>query len=67
MAERATLIQQEQTSFINVVTAYAWRDPGACRSWRWNVNNEQVLAKQLQADQRPLPRRRDHPHRRRAG
>ena len=48
MAERATLIQQEQTSFINVVTAYV----GVIQAQQvlaLNVNNEQVLAKQLQA------------------
>jgi outer membrane protein len=48
MAERATLIQQEQTSFTNVVTAYV----GVIQAQQvlaLNVNNEQVLAKQLQA------------------
>jgi outer membrane protein len=48
MAERATLIQQEQTSFTNVVTSYV----GVIQAQQvlaLNVNNEQVLAKQLQA------------------
>jgi len=48
MAERATLIQQEQTSFTNVVTSYV----GVIEAQQvlaLNVNNEQVLAKQLQA------------------
>lgn len=48
MAERATLIQQEQTSFANVVNAYV----GVIQQQQilaLNINNEQVLAKQLQA------------------
>ncbi len=48
MAERATLIGQEQTSFINAVNAYV----GVIQSQQLlalNINNEQVLAKQLQA------------------
>jgi outer membrane protein len=48
MAERATLIQQEQTSFTNVVTAYVGVIQ-AQQTLALNVNNEQVLAKQLQA------------------
>jgi outer membrane protein len=48
MAERANLISQEQTSFINTVNAYV----GVIQSQQLlalNINNEQVLAKQLQA------------------
>jgi outer membrane protein len=48
MAERANLIAQEQTSFTNVVNAYV----GVIQSQQLlglNINNEQVLAKQLQA------------------
>jgi outer membrane protein len=48
MAERATLIAQEQTSFINTVNAYV----GVIQNQQLlalNINNEQVLAKQLQA------------------
>ena len=66
MAERATLIAQEQTSFNNAVSAYV----GVIQAKQLlalQINNEQVLAKQLAGDQRPLPRRRNHPHRRGAG
>ena len=48
MAERATLLSQEQTSFGNVVNAYV----GVIEAQQLlalNINNEQVLAKQLQA------------------
>jgi outer membrane protein len=48
MAERATLINQEQTSFTNVINAYV----GVIQAQQLlalNINNEQVLAKQLQA------------------
>jgi outer membrane protein len=48
MAERATLLGQEQTSFGNVVDAYV----GVIQAQQLlalNINNEQVLAKQLQA------------------
>ena len=48
MAERATLINQEQTSFLATVTAYV----GVIQSRQLlelQRNNEQVLAKQLQA------------------
>ncbi|HEY4044308.1 MAG TPA: TolC family outer membrane protein [Rhodopila sp.] len=48
MAERATLISQEQTSFNNVVSAYV----GVIQAKELlalDVNNEQVLAKQLEA------------------
>jgi outer membrane protein len=48
IAERANLIAQEQTSFVNVVNAYV----GVIQAQQLlalNVNNEQVLAKQLQA------------------
>ena len=48
MAERATLIAQEQTSFTNTVNAYV----GVIQAQQMlalNINNEQVLAKQLQA------------------
>jgi outer membrane protein len=47
-AERATLISQEQTSFSNAVSAYV----GVIQDkelLELQVNNEQVLAKQLQA------------------
>ncbi len=47
-AERATLLAQEQTSFTNVVSAYV----GVIQAKELlglQVNNEQVLAKQLQA------------------
>jgi outer membrane protein len=47
-AERATLLNQEQTSFGNVVNAYV----GVIQAQQLlalNINNEQVLAKQLQA------------------
>jgi outer membrane protein len=48
MAERANLISQEQTSFTNTVNAYV----GVIENQdllTLNINNEQVLAKQLQA------------------
>ncbi len=48
MAERATLLAQEQTSFTNVISAYV----GVIQSKELlalQTNNEQVLAKQLQA------------------
>ncbi|HVC61433.1 MAG TPA: TolC family outer membrane protein [Acetobacteraceae bacterium] len=48
MAERASLIAQEQTSFTNTVNAYV----GVIQAQdllALNINNEQVLAKQLQA------------------
>jgi len=48
MAERAALIAQEQTSFTNTVNAYV----GVIQAQQLlalNINNEQVLAKQLQA------------------
>lgn len=48
MAERATLIAQEQTSFTNTVNAYV-SVIQAQELLALNVNNEQVLAKQLQA------------------
>jgi outer membrane protein len=48
MAERATLIGQEQTSFSNTVSAYV-NVIQAQQLLALNVNNEQVLAKQLQA------------------
>ena len=48
MAERATLLGQEQTSFLNTVNAYV-----AVIQYQQvlalNINNEQVLKKQLQA------------------
>ncbi len=47
-AERATLIAQEQTSFTNAVNAYV----GVIQAQQLlglQINNEQVLAKQLQA------------------
>jgi outer membrane protein len=47
-AERATLLSQEQTSFTNAVQAYV----GVIQSKQLlalQINNEQVLAKQLQA------------------
>jgi outer membrane protein len=56
MAERASLISQEQNSFINVVTAYVGNGQtaglGVIQSQQLlalAINNEQVLAKQLQA------------------
>jgi len=48
MAGRATLIQQEQTSFSATISAYV----GVIQARQilsLNINNEQVLAKQLQA------------------
>ncbi len=48
MAERANLIVQEQTSFTDTVNAYV----GVIQAQQLlalNINNEQVLAKQLQA------------------
>jgi len=48
MASRATLLQQEQTSLTNTVNAYV----GVIQAQQilaLNINNEQVLAKQLQA------------------
>lgn len=48
MAERATLIAQEQTSFTNAVSAYV----GVIQArelLQLQINNEQVLDKQLQA------------------
>jgi outer membrane protein len=56
MAERANLINQEQSSFINVVTAYVGNGTtpglGVIQSQQLlalAINNEQVLTKQLQA------------------
>jgi len=48
MAERATLIGQEQTSFTNTVNAYV-NVIQQQQLLALNINNEQVLAKQLQA------------------
>ncbi len=48
MAERATLLAQEQSSFTNVISAYV----GVIQDQQLldlQINNEQVLAKQLQA------------------
>jgi outer membrane protein len=48
LAERATLLAQEQTSFTNAVSAYV----GVIQAKELlalDINNEQVLAKQLQA------------------
>jgi outer membrane protein len=48
LAERATLLAQEQTSFTNAVNAYV----GVIQAQQLlalDINNEQVLAKQLQA------------------
>jgi outer membrane protein len=48
MSERATLLSQEQTSFGNAVNAYV----GVIQAQQLlalNINNEQVLTKQLQA------------------
>jgi outer membrane protein len=47
-AERATLIAQEQTSFTNAVNAYVGVIQ-AKQTLDLNINNETVLAKQLQA------------------
>ena len=66
MAERANLIAQEEQSFTNTVNAYV----GVIQAQQLlalNVNNEQVLAKPVAGHQRPVPGRRDHPHRRGAG
>jgi outer membrane protein len=48
MSERATLMAQEQTSFINTVNAYVTVIQNQ-QLLALNINNEQVLAKQLQA------------------
>jgi outer membrane protein len=48
MSERATLMAQEQTSFINTVNAYVTVIQNT-QLLALNINNEQVLAKQLQA------------------
>lgn len=48
MAERAALLAQEQTSFTNAVNAYVGVIE-AQQLLELNINNEQVLAKQLQA------------------
>jgi len=48
MAERATLIAQEQTSFTNAVNAYVGVI-SAKETLDLNINNEIVLTKQLQA------------------
>ncbi|MBN8903735.1 MAG: TolC family outer membrane protein [Rhodospirillales bacterium] len=48
MAERATLLNQEQTSFYNTVTAYV-NVIQYQQILALNINNEQVLKKQLQA------------------
>ena len=66
MAERATLIAQEQTSFTNVVNAYV----GVIQAQQLLALNDQQRAGAGQAapgDQRPVPGRRDHPDRRGAG
>jgi len=56
MAERATLISQEQTSFLQTVSAYVGNGSSAGigviqaqQLLALAINNEQVLAKQLQA------------------
>ena len=56
MAERATLIAQEQTSFLQTVSAYVGNGSSAGigviqaqQLLALAINNEQVLAKQLQA------------------
>lgn len=59
MAERANLLDQEQNSFLAVVTAYVGAGTAnsppslgviqAQQTLALNINNEQVLAKQLQA------------------
>jgi outer membrane protein len=48
LAERATLLSQEQTGFINAVNAYVGFIQ-AQQILALDINNEQVLAKQLQA------------------
>jgi outer membrane protein len=48
MGERANLISQEQTTFINVVNAYV-NVIQQQQVLQLNINNEQVLARQLQA------------------
>jgi outer membrane protein len=48
MGERARLIQQEQTSFTNVINAYVGVIQ-AQQVLQLDISNEQVLAKQLQA------------------
>ncbi len=50
MAQRASLIASEQTAFINAVTAYVGVIQ-ATQVLALNTNNEQVLARQLQATQ----------------
>ena len=66
MAERATLIAQEQTSFNNAVSAYV----GVIQAKQLldlQINNEQVLAKQLEATNDRFPGWRDYPDRCGAG
>ena len=48
MAERGRLLAQEQTTFVNVVQAYVGVIQAA-QVLALNVNNEQVLSRQLQA------------------
>jgi outer membrane protein len=48
MGERARLIAQEQTTFANVVSAYV-NVIQQQQTLQLNINNEQVLARQLQA------------------
>ena len=50
MSQRATLLAAEQTAFQNAVNAYV-QVIQAQRTLELNVNNEQVLARQLQATQ----------------
>ena len=66
MAERANLIAQEQTSFTNTVNAYV----GVIQAQQLLALEHQQRAGAGQAapgDQRPVPGRRDHPHRRGTG
>ena len=66
MAERASLIAQEQTSFTNVINAYV----GVIQAQQLLALQHQQRAGADQAaagHQRPLPGRRDHPHRRGPG
>ena len=50
LAQRARLAETEQSVLLNAVTAYAdvWRDQSVLAL---NINNEQVLARQLEATQ----------------
>ena len=67
MAERATLDRAGADQLHQCGERLCRRDPGAATARSADRNNEIVLAKQLAGHQRPVPGRRNHPHRRGTG